>query len=152
MAKRFTDADLARFRNKNGENIPVPKERKAPSNEESQIQKALIKWWAVACRGHGIPEFLLFAIPNGGKRDVVTATNLKREGARSGTSDLFLSVPTARYHGLYIEMKRPGGAASEAQMQFLAEVSNRGYAAFLCYTLQQGIEYIREYLAGKEFY
>lgn len=135
-----------------GENVPIPKERKAPSNEESQIQKELIKWWSMVCRDHGLPEFLLFAIPNGGKRDVVTATNLKREGARSGTSDLFLAVPSVKYHGLFIEMKRPGGVVSDTQKEFLAEVDQRGYAAYACYDLQQAIKLIRNYLAGEEFF
>lgn len=150
--KQFSDSDLARLRNKMGENIPVPKERKKPGNEESLIQKALIKWWAVSCRAHGVPEFLLFSIPNGGKRDVVTATNLKREGARVGTSDLFLAVPSVHYHGLFIEMKKPDGVLSDAQKEFLAEVDRRGYVGCACYNLDQAINLIQNYLSGEKFF
>ncbi len=80
MPRRFTDRDLVLFRNRQGENLPVPPPpRKRPRHEESQIQGDLIKWWAVECRTHRIPERLLFAIPNGGQRSKIQAAALKRE-------------------------------------------------------------------------
>ena len=71
-----------------------------------------------------VPDLeLLHAIPNGGKRDKVTAAKLKAEGVKAGIPDIFLPVPKAvllnpqpayrlepetRYYcGLYIELKRP---------------------------------------------
>ena len=56
---------------------------------EHSEQVTLIKWWALACKQFGIPEQLLFAIPNGGKRDVISAKLLKDEGVRAGVPDLF---------------------------------------------------------------
>lgn len=151
MARRFNEADIAKIRNKMGENVPVPKVRKKPGNEESRIQKALIQWWAVQCRVLKIPEFLLFAVPNGGWRHVVTAVNLKKEGARSGTPDLFLSVPTKYYHGLYIEMKKKDGEASDAQKEFIDEAWRRGYAACVCHGLDIAQQVILTYLGDTKF-
>lgn len=36
---------------------------------------------------------LLFAIPDGGRRDAVTGAHLKAEGVRAGVPDMFLAVP-----------------------------------------------------------
>ncbi len=146
MAKRYSDAYLARLRNKMGENIPVPKERKKRTNEEAQIQGALIVWWGHACRAFDVPEPLLFAIPNGGWRDMRTAVALKREGVRKGTSDLFLAVPRRASHGLFIEMKRPGGVIQPEQKTFLAAVGERGYGSIICYSFDEAVAAITKYL------
>ena len=47
----------------------------------------------------------MFAIPNGGYRNPREAANLKRQGVKAGVSDIFLPLPTDKYHGLFIEMK-----------------------------------------------
>jgi len=146
MAKRYSDHDLAVLRNKMGENIPVPKERAKRTNEEAQIQGAVIVWWSVACRNFSIPEPLLFAIPNGGFRDMRTAVALKREGVRKGTSDLFLAVTRRGIPGLFIEMKRPGGVIQPEQKVFLAAVAAQGYDARICYSFDEAVATITSYL------
>ncbi len=149
MAKRFSDRDLAILRNKMGENIPVPKERKKRTNEEAQIQGAVIVWWRHACRSFDVPESLLFAIPNGGWRDMRTAVALKREGVRKGTSDLFLAVARRGIPGLFIEMKRPGGEVQPEQKEFMAAASKQGYDARLCYSFDEAVATITSYLSVK---
>lgn len=69
---------------------------------ESQLQRNCVKWFRLQ-----YPELslLLFAVPNGSKRDAITASILKAEGVVSGVSDLILLVPNADYHALCIEMK-----------------------------------------------
>lgn len=47
----------------------------------------------------------LFAIPNGGSRDIREAVRLKRQGVKAGVSDMFLPIPNSMYHGLFIELK-----------------------------------------------
>lgn len=55
-----------------------------------------------------IPELArLFAIPNGGQRDKITAGKLKAEGVKPGVPDIFLPVPRHVWAGLFVEMKRP---------------------------------------------
>ena len=53
------------------------------------------------------PELgMLFAVPNGGDRNMLVAKKLKAEGVKKGVPDLCLPLPRGGYHGLYIEMKR----------------------------------------------
>ncbi len=142
----MTDRDLILFRNKHGEDLPVPPKRKPRDNEESRIQMAVIRWWSAKHREFGVPEQLLFAIPNGGRRDVIGAAILKKEGQRNGVSDLMLAVPRAQFHGLFLELKTSTGVLSIAQTGFLADVSTQGYASFACYDYDSAVKLIENYL------
>src|SRR5258707_3449513 len=46
-----------------------PKRKRSVRDElvpsEHQAQCAVISWWRLACVGDGLPEFALFAVPNG---------------------------------------------------------------------------------------
>lgn len=148
--RRITDRDLAIFRNEHGENIPVPPARKKPDSEESRIQCAVIAWWASAHAAFGVPEFLLFSVPNGAYTGPRLGKLLKRQGMRAGTSDLFLSVMRRNRGGLYIEMKRPKGQTSSEQIRFLAEVVKQGYASHACYSFEEATTLISDYLNGVE--
>lgn len=78
------------------------------SPTEHQIQCTLIHWARLNARN--IPELkLLHAIPNGIKTSIGVAAKAKREGMTKGVPDLHLPVPRGGYHGLWIEMKKPGG-------------------------------------------
>ncbi len=149
MPRRYTDRMLAELRNKMGENIPIPKERKKPSREESIMQQNLIVWWRAACRGFGIQETLLFAVGNGHRRDVVAAAILKREGLRAGVSDLILAVPRRGIPGMYLELKVPGGVLSADQKAFISAVSTQGYDARVCYSFDDAVTTITSYLSVK---
>lgn len=151
MTRYLTDRRLALMHNKlnPADPMPVPKARKPRSNEEHRIQAALIDWWNRVHGEYGIPEILLFAIPNGGWRDPVGAKILKSEGQRNGVSDLFLSVPRGDYHGLYVEMKAPEGVTSDAQRVFLKAVGAQGYLGRVCYSVASAMDEIRLYLLLK---
>lgn len=47
----------------------------------------------------------LFHIPNGGSRNIIEATKLKKMGVKAGVPDLQLIVPNGEVHGLWIELK-----------------------------------------------
>lgn len=114
---------------------------------EHDAQCALIQWrdlLAPRCPALG----LLYAIPNGGKRDVVTATRLKAEGVTAGVPDLCLPVAREGYHGLYIEMKIPGGRVSPAQRQWLAALEAEGYMTAVCYSWPEAARVIARYLGA----
>lgn len=114
---------------------------------ESDEQKALIKWWSIQ-----FPQFdnLLFHIPNGGLRNLKTAVRLKAEGVKPGVADLFLALPTAKWHGMFIEMKRQhGNRQTELQKEFQAAVESQGYFYLLARGWEQAKNGILEYLKGK---
>lgn len=88
----------------------------------------------------------LHAIPNGGHRHVSVAKRMKAEGVTPGVSDLCWPYPRGRYHGLYIEMKVPGGAVSKEQREFVAFISAQRYYAVFCWSADEAINMIEEYL------
>lgn len=121
--------------------------RKKRRNEESRAQQSVIAWWSMACRGFGVPECLLFAIPNGSKRDPVTGAILKREGCRKGAPDLMLTV-TKFYNcpGLFLEMKTKDGRLSPDQIEMHEALKKQGYIVQVCRSSEEAINTIKEYL------
>lgn len=98
---------------------------------EHQEQANLIKWANLQARLY--PELaLLFAIPNGGLRDVRVARKLKLEGVKSGVPDLFLPVARRGYHGLFIELKSTKGKPTKKQVSWLAQLDKQGFKAVVC--------------------
>lgn len=88
---------------------------------------------------------LLFAIPNGGLRGKATAGKLKAEGVKPGVPDLFLPVPGGRYHGLFIELKRAGGKASDVQIEWIADLQQQGYFVGICEGWERAARIIQDY-------
>jgi hypothetical protein len=100
---------------------------------EHAEQVLLMQWWALSHQQFGIPEQLLFAIPNGGERNIIVAARMKKEGVRAGVPDLFLAVPRGEFHGLFIEMKKPkGGRVSKNQSSMMKLLAAQGYASKVC--------------------
>jgi hypothetical protein len=108
---------------------------------------------------------LLFAIPNGGKRGVATASRLVATGVKRGVPDVCLpmtqrvkTVETAHIMfyfscpGLYIELKRIGdvnkqpGKISEAQKYWREVLRGQGYQVHVAYGWQQAADQITHYL------
>lgn len=148
---RMSDYDLAVYRRAHGEpDLPLPPKRKKRDNEESRTQMALCRWWAVAHKGFGVPEQMLFAVPNGGRRDVIGAAILKKEGQRNGVSDLMLAVARGKFHGLFLELKTATGRLSPAQHGFIAGATMQGYAAYTCYSYDDAVILITNYLTKPE--
>jgi VRR-NUC domain len=128
---------------------------------EADIQKASVKWFDFQ-----YPHFsrLLFHIPNGGRRQMtqvrdrfgnarnvpIEAKNLKDMGVRRGVSDLFLSVPSGKYHGCYIEMKSYKGTTTKEQKEFLAMVGAQGYKWYIVKSLDEFTTAVKEYLSQEK--
>lgn len=103
-----------------------PKQPRA--EREHQEQVALINW--ARLNSVRAPELaLLFAVPNGGDRHPAVAAKLAAEGVQPGVPDLCLPVARQGYYGMYIELKAPGGEASEAQEEWIAALRAQGYWA-----------------------
>lgn len=141
-----------------GSPLPAPVAKKKRSQEESQMQRALIQWWHLACRRFGVAEALLFSIPNGGARTAITGAILKAEGARKGAPDLMLAVPRRprhssmftieHYAALFLELKRRDGVLSPEQKTFHALLQSQGYKVVVCWSLQECIDEITTYLTA----
>lgn len=110
---------------------------------ESQEQMTVIEW----CRWNGYPYNLVYAVENERKATPQQAARRKAMGVRSGVSDLFLPVSRHGYHGMYVEMKAKEGKVSEAQRQFIDEVTREGYLAHVCYGADEAIEALIKYCA-----
>lgn len=115
---------------------------------EHEEQKALIKWWTVYSRRKNIPEVLLFAIPNGGKRTIQTAMVLRSEGVRPGIPDLFLAHETYKHAGLFIEMKnQKGGVVSDIQKDTIETIKEKtSYCVKVCNGFNDARETIEKYI------
>lgn len=115
-----------------------------PTEHEEQV---MLFHWAQLQSSKYPPLALMFAIPNGGKRNAKTAVDLKYEGVKPGVSDIFLPCACGGYHGMFIEMKRTkGGALSAAQRDFISKVENQGYKVVVCKGFEAAREEIVKYL------
>ena len=114
---------------------------------EHQEQCAVIAWkWICIIK---YPELKnLFAIPNGGARDIVTGRKLKDEGVVAGVPDLFLAVPRGRYHGLFIEMKVKPNKPNAKQAEVMRSLESQEYAVKVCYGAGEAITVLENYLKG----
>lgn len=96
------------------------------------------------------PELaLLFAIPNGGLRNKVTAARLKREGVKAGVPDLMLPVARGGYHGLFLEMKIGSNKPTQQQRAWLENLRGQGYFTHVCWDWSLALQYLLDYLDGK---
>lgn len=115
---------------------------KSDPHAESNLQIACIKWFDTA-----YPKYshLLFAIPNGGKRGVITATFMKKEGVRKGVPDIFLAIPKLHYCGMFIEMKSADGTLRKEQKEFISKVQ-ANYKCVVCRNFDEFEKVVNDYL------
>lgn len=135
---------------------PCPAPKAARKNLESECQRALIRWWKVECKRFGIPECLLFSIPNGGGGGAKRGHWLKLEGQRKGAPDLCLAVPKLydakaettdiEFAGLFLELKTPTGVLSLDQQLFHEALKSQGYRVEVVRSLEECQKVITEYL------
>lgn len=118
--------------------LPVP--------TEHQEQRALFQWARSQFVNH--PELRwLYAIPNGGKRDEVTAKLLKDEGVQPGYPDVGLDVARGGFHGLRIEMKRrERSQVSPHQRAWCEWLRSQDYCWIECRGWNEAIGAILRYL------
>ena len=93
-----------------------------------------------------IPEKLLFAVPNGGSRNKLEAINLKRQGVKSGVSDVLLLIPKGGFASLCLEFKTKTGKQSDEQKEFQKQAENCGSKYVIVRSVKEAIEKVREYL------
>ena len=93
------------------------------------------------------PDVIVFAVPNGGKRDKREAVRLKAEGVLAGVPDLCIPEPRGAWHGLWVEMKRrEGGRVSPEQAGIHARLRARGYRVLIGHGVDDVWERVEAYL------
>ena len=139
MRKVMTYDEMIKLTRAKVKETPKPK----PRNEEHRIQCACVKWFR-----YQYPKYakLLYAVPNGSRRDAITGKLLKDEGVIRGVSDMNLDVANQFYHGLRIEMKTPKGVQSKEQREFQFEVEKQGFKYVVCRSLSDFIKAVTIYI------
>lgn len=112
---------------------------------EHQIQVACINYFRLKFR-----DALIFAIPNGGARDIRVAQKLKAEGVLAGVPDLCIPIPRKGYNALYIEMKAgKKGVVSDKQKEIMERLTNNGCLCKVCRSFDDFQKVVDDYMGAK---
>ncbi len=132
--------------------------RKRKSFPEQDAQIALLEVLVGKCgkgprvRGLGLtakwPELgLIYAVPNGYAKSAGAAGRAKAEGLLPAVPDLVLPVPRGPFHGLYLEGKVGGKYPDKLQRDYMAALTEQGYAALVFRGVQQGVDIVLRYMS-----
>ena len=112
---------------------PLSKTISAPEHIE---QVRLVNWFRDNFKE---PDYIIFAVPNGGKRGIKEAKRLKDEAVKSGVSDLIILT-----HGkvIFLEMKKLNGKLSDKQKEFNDNVEYLGFISIVGYGASDASEKI----------
>jgi hypothetical protein len=120
---------------------------------EDDICMALMQWWTL--QHPGMKRSLTFSL-GGNNLSRTAAGKSKAMGYHSGTPDYFLSVPIKHGDinapGFYLEVKTPTGALSKDQQERINELRGWGYYCAVGYGLDECMELIKAYMAGRYEY
>jgi hypothetical protein len=92
----------------------------------------------------------IFAVPNGGLRNVIVAKKLKDEGVMAGVPDLFIDIPNTFKHGLRIEVKIGKNKFTINQMLFKERMEDLGYVVKECRSIEDFESILCEYFELKK--
>ena len=119
------------------------RKKQTTPQSESQIQHSCLTWFRLQ---YPSLNKLLFAVPNGGKRDARTGAQMKYEGVLRGVADLILLVPKKGFASLCIEMKTPKGRQSEEQIKWQGEAEKYRNKYVVCHSLIEFMNEVNSYL------
>lgn len=113
-------------------------------HEESDLQTACVRWFRLQ-----YPSLApcLFAVPNGGSRNLREAARMKGEGVTAGVADLILLVPRGGYASLCIEMKSAAGRQSPEQKAWQQAVEKAGNRYVVCRSFDEFRAVVDDYLS-----
>jgi hypothetical protein len=109
-------------------------------NEESNIQKAVIKWINLK-----YPNLLYCATVGGVRTSFKQAILMKQTGYRKGVPDLLIFEPLNNYHGLAVEIKTLKGRPSKHQKKWIEDLNKRKYYAKITRGFDETIKTIENY-------
>ncbi len=105
--------------------------------EETRIQAAVVQHLQLRA-----PKAVAIHPANGGRRDIVTAVQLKRMGVVPGASDLII-LDDSKFHAL--ELKKLGGRTSDLQREFLERVALAGGYGAVAHGLDEALETLKKW-------
>jgi len=109
---------------------------------ERELQKLCVGWFRTK---YG-DEYILHHSPNGGYRNKVEALNFKKMGVQPGFPDLFLAVPKAGYHGLFVELKSGTGKLTKYQKNMLEKLKSQDYYCLVINNFNDFRDEVEKYL------
>lgn len=121
------------------------KEKLENTSTEHQIQSAFIYWVRLNEKKY-LELRLLFAVPNGGVRNIATAARLKKEGVNPGIPDIIFPVPRRSFTGFAIEFKRPRGIVSKKQKEKIEMLRKENWSVHVIDNTMDAIELLRWYI------
>lgn len=103
---------------------------------EHQEQAAYFDW--VRAKERQDPTYsCIFAIPNGGMRNIGVAMKLKKEGVKSGVWDIHIPISKDGWAGLWIEMKVKPNKLTDEQKAFGERMQGFGHKLAVCYSFEE---------------
>lgn len=106
------------------------KRKRKPRHIEESIQVACVKWFRLQ-----YPNLVIFAVPNGGSRNLYEAKNMKESGTLAGVADLVIVGNGGRV--LFIEMKAGKNKQEDSQVLFQNKVEKLGHKYIICRSKEQ---------------
>lgn len=113
-------------------------------HEESDLQTACVRWFRLQYPSLALS---LFAVPNGGSRNLREAARMKGEGVTAGVADLILLVPRSGYASLCIEMKSAAGRQRPEQKAWQQAVEKAGNRYVVCRSFDEFRAVVDDYLS-----
>ena len=106
------------------------KRKRKPRHIEESIQVACVKWFRLQ-----YPNLVIFAVPNGGSRNLYEAKNMKESGTLAGVADLVIVGNDGRV--LFVEMKAGKNKQEDSQVLFQNKVEKLGHKYIICRSKEQ---------------
>lgn len=115
---------------------------------EEREQARLIKWTHIPAVRAIAPDLaFLFHVPNGGRRDGLTGSQMTALGVKRGVPDLWLPIPSISANGLIIEMKSAIGRTSPDQVRWMDRLTIAGWYCIISRSAEEGREALIAYLS-----
>lgn len=122
------------------------KHKKTRNNDGEHREQVALMNWAKSKEAEFPDLRWLYSNANGGKRSIGCAVKMKAEGTKRGVFDLFLPLPRAGFHGLYIEMKYGKNELSDEQVEFKHFIWSHNYCNGVFWNWSDASKFILDYL------
>ncbi|MEP7076894.1 MAG: VRR-NUC domain-containing protein [Acidobacteriota bacterium] len=114
------------------------------NNAEHREQSAFFQILALNEKRYPYLKYI-FAVANGGNRNIITATMLKAEGVKRGIWDVCIPFPNGKAHGAFIEFKAGKNKLTPEQIEFGSAVTDAGHSTTVAYDCMSAIDFVEGY-------